>query len=188
MSNNDDFDFSRTIPVFDRRQTGVEEVESEKIFLRRESDIMDAVVNSVKAVEPFYARPSKIGNDIMLGWSWAIQKKEISPRVAEEKLREDVGEVLRELRTELWRLQALEIPRLAVLIHLSLVLGVAQVKGMTNLWHALDVKDYENAHDILLMTNWPSIMSTGSEEGKYRVIAMCRTMRTGQSPKSRKVS
>lgn len=158
--------------------------DDEKLFHRREADIVQAVIDSVKVLEPFHSRPVKKGGDVLFGWLWAIQRQDISPEIAEQQLRERTMQLLKALRSRFWLLQDLATPRAAVILHVGLLIGAERLVALQELWEALARHDYDTAQDVLLLNGWAEV--TGQDpHARRRTLALARMLRTGEPPKGR---
>lgn len=155
-------------------------------FRRREQAIILAGEQSVIAIQIFQPLPIKQGEDMVVGYYRRVHKP-ITPFEARVMARRDLTDLMDKLRPLLAPLlesNAISRVQAAALLHIGLVLNGGtgtKLERMKDLWPALRARDYEAAHDIVMLTAWPQLVDVDLAS-RRRVLALARMLRTGEMP------
>lgn len=148
-------------------------------FYDREHKAIEQALYSIIGYEPFYAMPTRIGEDIILGYLWSIDKLGVSQSVAQVQLEERLKSTISVIRTRLFQCRDLTPDRIAVMLHVSLALGVNRVMEMDKVWAAMMDGDFDTAANELLLSDWP--VALGFDDFcRRRIIALANVMRHGE--------
>lgn len=154
-----------------------------KAFLKREADTVEEALQHITGFEELYRTPTPVAGDVLIGYLQSINTLELTPELASLHLRERLQKLQVKLRTKLARLSSLTLERAAILLHLGLVLGADELDKLSGLWKALAEEDYEAAHDVVMMSDWPRLVGT-DQHSRRRVLMMARVLRTGDRRKN----
>lgn len=156
-------------------------------FYEREGQALEAAVLSIMGIERFYAMPTRIGEDLILGYLWSIDKLGVSQEVAREQLRERLKSTISVLRSRLFQCQSLNPDRIAVMLHVALALGAPRVMEMNKVWEAMVDGDFDKAADELLLSDWP--VAVGFDDFcRRRIVALSNVLRHGERRASARAS
>jgi len=97
-----------------------------------------------------------------------------------ELLARDLRRCVRSLRSKTVIYPQMGSVRLAVLAHVTMVIGKRALNECRPLWDAIYESQWEDASDALLMTRWPEKAKV--DEERRRVLELARMMRTGLQP------
>jgi len=145
----------------------------------REAHAQRLAESLYKQYSPFRSMPARdAAGVLMLGFDRRVERDGISRVEADYLLANDVRKVLISLRGLLWGVQDLCEIRQAVIANVAMVLGLDRVRAMHGLWDALRRRDYIEAADQILLSDWPTHVGHTLDE-RRRAIALCNAMRTG---------
>lgn len=151
-----------------------------------ENDSLREAIKLVETFEPFHALPHDVPREgPVIGFLRRIGRgnKGISRGEGLTLLRGDLVEYLDALRARIFMADAEMIgaPRIAVLLHLSLVLGVRRVVDWVELWEDLRRGAFDDAANHLLLSEWPAHFDTELE--RQRAVVLQQILRTGVVPR-----
>lgn len=148
-------------------------------FYERERLAIEQAVYSIIGYEPFYATPTRIGDDIILGYLWSIDKLGVSQAVARVQLEERLKSTIGTMRKRLFRCRDLTPDRIAVMLHVALALGAGRVMDMHKVWEAMEHGNYDTAADELLLSEWP--VALGFDDFcRRRIVSLANVLRHGE--------
>lgn len=149
-----------------------------------EGDSLRHAMRLVETYETFHAYPKESAREgLIVGWLRRLGNEGISRGEGLTLLRADLTRRMAALRAKIFMQDAerLGAPRIAVLLHLALVMGERRVIEWDDLWADLARGDYETATDHLLLSEWPSLVGDTQKE-RERAVALQRILRTGVMP------
>src|ERR1700754_20627 len=95
-------------------------------------------------------------------------------------LEQDIPWYLRQLRTITLNHPNIGSVRLAVFIHVAMVIGIRELLHLPYLWQAVKENRWDDAADALLMSKWPG--NDPRDDEKKRILELARMMRVGLAP------
>jgi len=154
-------------------------------FLRQEQRIILTAENSVMQIQTLNLLPIKVGEEMVVGYYRRIHAKPLTRREAQFLVRRDLADLMMFLRPRIAPLVPIigEV-RASALLHIGLILNGGTGKrldSMKQLWPVLQAADYETAHEIVMLSQWPQFVGVDLANRK-RVLAVARMLRTGEPP------
>lgn len=149
-------------------------------FYEREKRAIEQAVSLIIGIEPFYTTPTRIGDDIILGYLWSIDKLGVSQAVARVQLEERLKTTISMMRSRLFQCRENLTPdRIGVMLHVALALGAGRVLEMGKVWTAMENGDYDTAADELLLSEWP--VALGFDDFcRRRIVSLANVLRHGE--------
>lgn len=148
-------------------------------FYEREKKAIEQAVALIIGIEPFYSAPTRIGDDIILGYLWSIDKLGVSQSVARVQLEERLKTTISLMRMRLFQCRDLTPDRIGVMLHVALALGANRVLEMAKVWAAMEAGDYDTAADELLLSEWP--VALGFDDFcRRRIVSLANVLRHGE--------
>lgn len=148
-----------------------------------EDNACNVALRLVQQHQRFHSHPTDNGvGGKMIGWLRDLTGKGVSKAAATHMLKDDLRESMTVLRVRIASIghDRLGESRGAVLLFLAQLpqIGVKRVLGWNDLWNALRDERWDDAADVLLLTEWPQAMQ--DEESKVRAVALQRVIRSGK--------
>jgi lysozyme len=117
---------------------------------------------------PYYCTSGKL----TIGWGHNLQDNGIKPLIAEMLLDSDIEDAEKELIVKLPWAEALDAPRLGVLVNMAFNMGVPKLVGFEKMLFAVRAKDYEMAAVEMLDSLW-------ADQVGDRALRLAEQMRRG---------
>lgn len=152
-----------------------------KALRERELNIIKEAIQSITTLERFHGKPTQVAGAVLLGYHHKINEQDLSDEQGVAILAHDLDRITNRLRQHTAKLTHLCEARIAVILHLGLVLGADRLEGMKAFWAALRANDFEKAGEEALLSEWPSLVGT-DEASRRRVIVLDRVLRIGEWP------
>lgn len=152
--------------------------EIEEIY-EAEVQALDLAKASLMRYRPFAGLPETVAHRPLGVWENLLSHIRMSKREASGLLVNDLEQARLALRGQTASLLHIGQQRMAVLYHVTQLIGPERMMALASLWRALRAGDYETASECLLMSDWPKLVGD-IEENKRLVLDLARTMRTGE--------
>lgn len=160
---------------------GADVFADEESFYARERHAIDLAADQIKRYAIFSRVPMKdAAGMLVVGYERKIGIVGVSEEEADIMLRNDLADVLRAIRRNVFGAPKLSEARLAVVAHLCLLLGVEHVRQLGEFWRAIAANDYETAADEMMLSAWPRFIGEQARD-KQRALDLLFMMRTGQT-------
>lgn len=117
--------------------------------------------------------------NLVLGWERRMREWPLSPEEGDYLLRQQLKRVHKAMMENTFPLLKANEARIAVVLHLCVVLGVQEVKQMHMFWACMRNEDYDGAADQVLLSMWPQFVGNEPRD-KHRAIEMIYSLRTGK--------
>nr|GAT43704.1 predicted protein [Mycena chlorophos] len=140
----------------------------------------DNLLAHVSGFAPFWGAPETIEARRINDYKRVEATKAVSRREMLSMLVRDVDAYLDIFNPQIAIYPQINSARLCVLVHVSMVMGYNEVKDNRDLWDAISQNRWEDASDVLLMSDWPT--RAVEAEDRRRVLELTRMMRTGTMP------
>lgn len=150
-----------------------------------EDDSLRLAIQLVEQYEPFHQFPKDSPKEgQLIGWVRRIGKQGISRGEGRTLLRSDLTGHLAALRAKIFMQDAerLGAPRIAVLLHLAMLMGAQHIVDWRELWDDLGRGDFNAAANHLLLSEWPSLIGDSLQE-RMRAVALQDILRHGEMPR-----
>lgn len=135
-------------------------------------------VATIKQYTPFRALPTQVAKALLIGYDHDLHQYPMTEHEGEMLLVRDVERAFNALRNNLFPLLEISPVRMAVVLHLALVMGFERVHKLPGFWPALKAGDYEAAADAVLLSEWRELI--GNEpHNKRRAVDLLYALRTG---------
>lgn len=129
---------------------------------------------------PFLALPTEVPLRLLADYRKFLSMTGVAAPEISEMIRRDLNLSVIALRGLTAGMPYIGAARHAVLLHVTLLIGIDEMRRMDALWAALRAKNFEVASEVLMMSKWPG--TAVEMEEKRRVIDLVRAMRTGVLP------
>ena len=148
-------------------------------FALREAHAQRLAEALIKQYAPVRSVPARdAAGVLMLDFDRRIERDGISRAEADFLLANDVRKTMQALRDLFWGVPDLSEARQAVIANVAFLLTVEKVRAMHALWAALKRHDYDEAADLILLSEWPALVGD-SIAARRRALDLMNTMRTG---------
>ena len=127
---------------------------------------------------PFLKLPAQVTLRVLKDYRKALANINITGAEASMMIGNDLHKCALALRGMTAGMLYLGSARHAVLLHVGLLIGVKALCEHEALWVALRARNYEKAHDELMLTDWPRLVGDELDE-RRRVLDLARILRTG---------
>lgn len=135
-------------------------------------------VATIKQYTPFRALPTPVARSLLIGYDHDLNRYPMTEADGDALLVRDVERAYHELRNNLFPLLEVSPVRMAVILHLAIVMGWDRVHRLPGLWPAMKSGDYEAAADAVLLSEWRELI--GDEpHNKRRAVDLLYALRTG---------
>src|SRR5438552_1544882 len=112
---------------------------------KRELSIIERAVRSVTTLERLHGRPTIVRGTVLLGYHHRVNELDLTHEQAVQVLLYDLDNLTARLRRHTAKLTRLGEARVAVILHLGLVLTPEKLESMKDFWTALRIGDFERA-------------------------------------------
>lgn len=151
--------------------------------LAKEDVAMDLASQHVARFAPFRKLPVEVPLRLISDYRKILAGGKLTGDDISLIVRRDLKLAIEKLRGLTLQMEHLNSVRLAVLIHVAVLVGVEKLEKMGDLWRALRERRYEDAADALLRSEWPIVVAGDpATDDKDRVIELLRMMRSGELP------
>lgn len=134
----------------------------------------------ISAYQPFDKLPDEVSGRMIEAYQKIASTNQVSKRDLAILLEQDIPWYLRQLRTITLNYPNIGSVRLAVFVHVAMVIGIRELLHLPYLWQAVKENRWEDAADALLMSKWPG--AEPSEQEKKKTLELVRMTRTGLPP------
>lgn len=136
-------------------------------------------VETIKRYTPFRKLPTRVAQALLIGYDHDLNKGQFSEAEADSILVRDVERAYKALQKNLFPLLQCSPVRMAVILHLAIVMGWERVHRLPGFWPAMCAGDYEGAADAILLSEWRGLI--GDEpHNKRRAVDLLYAMRHGE--------
>lgn len=137
-------------------------------------------LETIPAYPPFSKLPERVNTRMIAEFARIADTNAVSRPELRMLLQETIPGYLSSLRHRLILHPNLGSMRIAVLVHVAMVVGLGNLLGMTRLWQAIHDNRWDEAARALLKSNWPGSASTEAE--RDRIVDIADIFRTGMAP------
>lgn len=148
-----------------------------------ERQLAEAAVNAMEmipAYPPFSHLPATVNGRMLAEFARIAETKVVSRLEMQAMLQNTLPEYLAGLRLRVLTHPNLGSMRIAVLVHVAMVIGLPCLLGMDRLWIAVKANRWDEGARVLLKSNWPGTASTEVE--RDRIVDIADIFRTGTAP------
>lgn len=138
------------------------------------------VMEMIPAYPPFSHLPSMVNGRMLAEFSRIAETKAVSKPEMKVMLENTVPSYLAALRLRALQHPNLGSMRIAVLVHVAMVIGLPSLLGMDKLWIAVKANRWDEGARVLLKSHWPGSASTDVE--RDRIVDIADIFRTGMAP------
>lgn len=147
---------------------------------RVEGEASMIALRHIAGYQPFDKLPDEVSGRMIEAYQKIASTNHVGKRDLAILLEQDIPWYLRQLRTITLNHPNIGSVRLAVFIHVAMVIGIRELLHLPYLWQAVKENRWEDAADALLMSKWPG--NEPGEDDKRRILELFRMMRTGLAP------
>lgn len=148
-----------------------------------ERQLAEAAVNAMEMIPsypPFSHLPAMVNGRTLAEFSSIAETKVVSLIEMKTMLQNTLPEYLAGLRMRSLQHPNLGSMRIAVLVHVAMVIGLPSLLGMNALWIAVKANRWDEGARVLLKSHWPGSATTEAE--RDRIVDIADMFRTGTSP------
>lgn len=148
-----------------------------------EAQLAEAAVNAMEmipAYPPFSHLPSMVNGRMLAEFARIAETRVVSKIEMQAMLQNTLPEYLAGLRMRALQHPNLGSMRIAVLVHVAMVIGLPSLLGMHTLWIAVKANRWDEGARVLLKSHWPGSASTETE--RDRIVDIADIFRTGMAP------
>jgi len=150
-------------------------------LLQVEADAMTLAAINIGHFSPLSLLPPEVPLRIVSHYRNVVLRSGMASSEGQFMLRGDLSKIAEMLRGQTASLPQLGAARHAVLLHVAFFVTPEVVRNARELWHAIRNSNWEDAHDALMLTDWPTNAGLTHEDRKM-VLQLARVMRTGVFP------
>ena len=148
--------------------------------IRLEDQAMQLAKRQLLQYPPFMTLPTEVPLRLLADYRRFLASAGVATAEISEMIQRDLSLGVVALRGLTAGMPYIGAARHAVLLHVTLLIGIEEMRKMSDLWRALRERNFELASEVLMMSRWPEIATEHDE--KRRVIDLVRAMRTGIMP------
>lgn len=148
-----------------------------------EAHLREAAVialDQITAYPPFSSLPSRVNNRMIAEFARIAETKVVTAEDLRAMLQNTIPGYLAGLRNRLLLHPNLGSMRIAVLLHVAMVIGLTPLLRMDRLWAAIHDSRWDEGARVLLKSHWPGTASTEAE--RDRIVDIADIFRTGSAP------
>lgn len=134
----------------------------------------------IPAYPPFSLLPDRVNNRLIGEFSRIADTKAVSKPELTAMLETTISGYLDAIHKRIVVHPNLGSVRIAVLVHVAMVVGHGSLMDMTKLWEAIHHNRWDEGARCLLKSNWPGTAATEAEQD--RIVDIADMFRTGTAP------
>ena len=160
--------------------TDATDFEAQRIEMRDQHAQHLAAVQ-IKRYAQFHELPVQdMAGNVVLGWERRLNTMPLSKLEADYLLTSQIRRTFDAIHAHTFGILDLSEARLAVVLHLCVLLGIDQVRDMAEFWRAMRARDYEAAAEQMMLSMWPKFIGNDSRD-KRRALDILYMLRTGHA-------
>jgi hypothetical protein len=134
----------------------------------------------IPAYPPFSLLPERVNGRMLSEFARIADTRAVSGPELKAMLETTINGYMDGLENRLILHANLGGVRIAVLIHVAMVVGLGSLMGMERLWQAIRDNRWDEGARCLLKSKWPGTASTEAEQD--RIVDIADMFRTGKPP------